>query len=95
MHKLLTRVVLVVAALLMLWACSSGGQDTALMGAPGAGTGGQDPSTGGTMEGSGGGDQGMGGLGEGLGGAEVGSGVYLYRMVAGDFVQVNKMILMK
>ena len=28
-------------------------------------------------------------------GAEVGSGVYLYRMVAGDFVQVNKMILMK
>jgi choice-of-anchor B domain-containing protein len=29
------------------------------------------------------------------GGAQVGSGVYLYRMVAGDFVQVRKMILMK
>ena len=28
-------------------------------------------------------------------GAQVGSGVYLYRMIAGDFVQVRKMILMK
>ena len=28
-------------------------------------------------------------------GAQVGSGVYIYRMIAGDFVQVRKMILMK
>ena len=28
-------------------------------------------------------------------GAQVGSGVYLYRMVAGDFVQMRKMVLMK